>query len=237
MSIARLVAGGVGLWLAGACALPPGIAPQREPISSADAPKVALRSPRTDGPISLETALADRRSARNFEATPPSLDQLGQILWATQGITEPERPLRAAPSAGALYPLEIDLIAIGTEGLEDGVYRYLPETHELRLRRGGDPRAGVRAAAAQQDAITQAPAVLVIWGVRSRTAARYGARASRYVHLEAGHAAQNALLQATALGLASVPIGAFNDAVLRQVLDAGPGEQPLYLLPLGRPAE
>lgn len=196
-----------------------------------------LDSPRLEGPRSLEASLAGRRSVRSFQSTALTLQQVSQLLWAAQGVTDPERGLRAAPSAGALYPLEIDLIVFGTEGLEDGMYRYIAGQHQLRLRQRGDLRPALQSASLGQGALNEAPVVLVLWGVPSRTAARYGGRASRYVYLEAGHAAQNALLQAEALGLAGVPIGAFDDAALHRALGASPGEEPLYLLPFGRPAE
>jgi SagB-type dehydrogenase family enzyme len=208
----------------------------RTPASSPGPPgwsgaAVALPSPRHDGSFSLESALRSRRSVRAFAATPLTLDEIGQLLWAAQGVTDAAGH-RTAPSAGALYPLELDIVTAA------GVARYVPEGHELVLRGADDVRIGLRAAALDQAAISEAPLVIVVSGVVARTAERYGPeRAERYVALEAGHAAQNVLLQATALGLGTVPIGAFDDAAVRDVLGLADGEAPLYLIPIGWPAE
>lgn len=209
-----------------------GDAPQG-PALEHDGPAISLPAPQTDGATSLEAALAQRRSVRAFRDDPLSLEHISQLLWATQGITENARGLRTAPSAGALYPLEVDLVVVGTEGLDDGVYRYLPRSHELQPRLRGDARPAVHASSLQQDAILRAPALVVLWGVSSRTAARYGRRAPRYVQMEAGHAAQNTLLQATTLGLGGVPVGAFDDRAIQKALAVEPEESPQYVLPIG----
>lgn len=207
--------------------------PERGAPARPSGSKIVLEAARTDGPLSVEAALARRRSVRTFADQGLTVQQIGQLLWAAQGVTEPARGLRAAPSAGALYPIEVDVIAVGTAGLADGVYRYVPSEHALVQRRSGDLRADVRAGALDQDALAQAPLILALWGVESRTAARYGPRARSFVLLEAGHAAQNVLLQAVALDLASVPIGAFDADQLRRTLGAGRDEELLYLLPIG----
>ncbi len=195
-----------------------------------DTPTIPLPPPRLQGTISLEETLAKRRSVRQFRPEPLSLEQLSQLCWATQGITHPDG-LRTAPSAGALYPLEVYVL------LPQGVYHYDPQKHTLSRWREGDFRPALHAVSLRQDAIVQAPAVFVLTAVYERTEAKYGKqRSPRYLHIEVGHAAQNLLLQATALGLGSVPIGAFYDAGVQEALHLPADHQPLYLIPVGYPA-
>lgn len=190
---------------------------------------ITLPKPKLDGNGSLERVLAGRRSVREFAARPLSEGALSQLLWAAQGITHREG-YRTAPSAGALYPLEIHL------AMAEGLYHYEPRPHRLVMVLEGDPRRRLYEAALEQEAILDAPAVFVISGVYERTARKYGiSRAPRYVHLEAGHAAQNLLLQAVALELGAVPIGAFSDARLQKALALPADHQPLYLIPVGHP--
>ena len=188
---------------------------------------IDLPPPRQEGAFSLEEVLAKRRSVRQFSDDPLALEQLGQLLWAAQGITHPAG-LRTAPSAGALYPLEVYAVT------EQAVYHYEPQGHCLKVQIQGDVHAGLYEAALRQEAVRDAPVVIVITGVYARTAKKYGEeRSPRYVHLEAGHAAQNILLQAVALDLGAVPIGAFYDDQVQQVLELPPDHQPLYLIPTG----
>lgn len=195
------------------------------------APTIPLPPPRLQGTISLEETLAKRRSVRQFRPDSISIEQLSQLCWATQGITHPAG-LRTAPSAGALYPLEVYVL------LPQGVYHYDPQAHTLIRWQEGDLRPALHAVALRQDAILQAPAVFVITAVYERTQAKYGKqRSPRYVQIEVGHAAQNFLLQAVALGLGSVPIGAFYDEGVQEALNLPADHQPLYLLPVGVPAE
>ncbi len=206
------------------------VGPGKTPSPAASGAIVELPPPRTDGEVSLERALQERRSVRSFTPEPLTLEELGQLLWAGQGITA-DWGGRTAPSAGALYPLE--MYAATPEGL----YRYLPEGHRAQVVSAIDVRGALAAAALGQEAVAGAAAVLVIAAVPARTEAKYGDRAERYVHLEAGHAAQNVLLQAVALGLAAVPVGAFSDEDVARVLGLDRGEVPLYLIPVGHPAE
>jgi len=187
-----------------------------------------LPSPRLEGPVSLEAAMATRRSVRDLANDPLSRAELGQLLWAAQGITD-EEGRRTVPSAGATYPLEV-LVAT-----EEGVARYVPAGHRLAWLGATDVRGALRMAALDQAVVGEAPAVIVISGVVERTAPRYGERAERYVTLEAGHAAQNLLLQAAAMGLGAVPVGSFDDAEVHRVLGLATGEAPLYLVPVGHP--
>lgn len=202
--------------------------------AAAQETEIRLPAPQRDGKVSLERCLATRRSVRSFRDAPLGLVEVGQLLWAAQGITGGDR-LRTAPSAGALYPLEVYLVAGRVEGLEAGIYKYRPERQALVRRAGGDRRRAIARAALGQESVAEAPVTILIAGVVSRTARRYGDRAERYMHMEAGHAGQNICLQAVALGLASVPVGAFRDDELKRAAALDGEEAPLYLFPVGRP--
>jgi SagB-type dehydrogenase family enzyme len=181
------------------------------------------------GTLTLEETLAQRRSIRQFQDLPLTDSQIGQLLWAAQGVTNPTG-LRTAPSAGARYPLEV------YAATQDGLFRYLPAEHSRDQVLTNDPRPELYQAALQQDAVLEAPLVIVICAVFERTAQRYGdARTPQYVYLEAGHAAQNILLQAVALELGAVPIGSFFDEQISQSLSLPPNETPVYLIPIGHP--
>ncbi len=187
------------------------------------------------GKVSVEEAIARRRSVRHYSRKPLTLDALSQILWAAQGVTDSESGFRAAPSAGALYPLELYIVVRkgGIEGLPEGVYHYEPEGHGLTLVKGGDFVPELEAATRDQGIVMEAAATVVTTGILSRTAAKYGRRGTQYVFQESGHAAQNAFLQATTLGIGSVVMGAFNEGAVRRIVGAGPDERPLYVQPFG----
>ena len=195
---------------------------------------IALPEPSVDGTVPVEQALLRRRSVREFASEPLSLPAVSQLLWAAQGVTDPDGK-RSAPSAGALYPLEVHLVAGAVSGLRPGVYRYDPGEHKLEIRAEGDARARVASAALDQDWVADAPAILVITAVYGRTARKYGERSARYVHIEAGHAAQNVYLQAVALGLGTTLVGAFRDPELAAAVELPSREKPLALLPVGKP--
>jgi SagB-type dehydrogenase family enzyme len=195
---------------------------------------IELPEPRTRGSVSLEQSLAARRSVRRYSENPLELEQTGQLLWAAQGITS-RQGFRTAPSAGALYPLEIYAVVGQAAGLEPGIYRYGPRDHQLKLRKEGVHTEALCRAALSQSAVCDAPLCLVITGVMARTTGKYGKRGVQYVFLEAGHAAQNVLLQAAAMGLGAVPVGAFKDGAVSRLLELEEGEEPLYILPVGRP--
>ncbi len=194
---------------------------------------IGLPRPAQQGGLALTAALARRRSLRSWSSGALRLGEVAQLLWSAQGVTAPAG-LRAAPSAGALYPLEIDLAAARVDGLARGLYRYLSASHALRRRGDGDLRSRLARAALGQDWLAEAPAVLAISAVAQRTASRYGERAERYVAIEVGHAAENIYLQATALDLGTVIVGAFDDRQLAEVLGLAAEERPLALLPVGR---
>lgn len=195
---------------------------------------IALPSPNLEAAGSLNEALARRRSIRRFATAELPLQSVSQLLWAAQGVTDRDG-LRTAPSAGALYPLELYLLAGTVQDLAPGVYRYRPTDHSLQPTLTGDLRATLADAALDQDWIRQASVVLVIAAVHERTRRRYGERAERYVHIETGHAAQNVLLQAVSLGLGGTPVGAFDDSAVKQLLAMPGDEYPLLVIPLGVP--
>ena len=186
------------------------------------------------GSMSVEQVLERRRSVRAYADGSLSLQEVGQLAWAAQGVTDREHGYRTAPSAGATFPIEIDVLVHDVETLEDGIYRYLPDTHALRRRSVGDHRQAAYGAAYDQSMVRDAPLVVVISAVVARTAERYGERAERFVGIEVGHVAQNVYLQAEALGLGTVVIGAFEEGAMAAALELGDGERPLYLLPVGR---
>jgi SagB-type dehydrogenase family enzyme len=195
---------------------------------------IKLPEPRLDGAISIEKVLCTRRSVREFSSKPLELQQIAQLAWATQGITGAEAH-RTAPSAGGLYALELYIIAANVNGLPAGIYKYEILTHEVISLSEGDTRPRLSRAALEQSSISQAPAIFALAGVYERITKKYGDRGIRYVHMEAGHAAQNLLLQAVALGLGAVLVGAFNDANVKRALGLSKLETPLYLIPVGTP--
>ena len=190
--------------------------------------QIELPPPRTTGPMTLEEAFSKRQSVRTYADSPLSLEEIAQLFWAAQGVTRSWGG-RTAPSAGALYPLEV------YAATAKGVYHYLPDNHRAEVSLEQDVRTALWAAGLRQDCLRQAPTIFAITAVYERTAGKYGKRAERYVELEAGHAAQNLLLQAAALGLGAVPIGAFDDESVASALQLPAGEAPLYLIPVGRP--
>lgn len=196
--------------------------------------KIALPAPRSDSDTSVEEALLRRRSHRSFARSPLSLQEVAQLLWAAQGITDKAQGFRTAPSAGALYPLEVYLVVGEVEGLFPGVYRYLPEEHALVMTLNEDRREELYKVSLFQGWIRAAPVVLVFTAVYERTTRKYGERGIRYVYMEAGHAAQNVYLQAEALNLGTVVVGAFQDDGVKNALLLPKNEHPLYLMPVGR---
>lgn len=184
--------------------------------------------------VELVQALRERRSIRSFAPGPLDRRELAALLWAAQGITEPATGYRTAPSAGATYPLEVYAVVGDVEGLDAGLYRYMPQRHGLEEVFAGDIRDRLYRAALRQQPVRDAPVVLVVTAVAGRTERRYGTRAERYVAMEAGHASQNIYLQATALELGTVAIGAFDDGALSSALELSDGEEPFYLMPVGR---
>ena len=196
------------------------------------APNINLPVPRTEGAVSIESTLLKRRSVREFQDGPLSLESVSQLLWSAQGITDPHG-YRTAPSAGGLYPLELYIVVGNVQGLNPGIYHYRPKQHRLDLIVNGDFRRELCKASLSQEAIQQAPVVFVIFCVFERTTVKYRDRGVRYVFMEAGHAAQNLCLQAISLGLGSVTIGAFSDNEVARILKTDKGYAPIYIIPVG----
>jgi len=212
-----------------------GCVPAQEPILPQVEEEIAMKltEPRYDSDVSIEQTLLQRRSVRDYTGEPLSLQQVSQLLWAAQGITD-RQGLRTAPSAGGTYPLEIYLAVGDVENLARGVYRYQSVGHALTRVLDGDLRAKLADAALGQGCVKEGAINIVFTAVYERTTQRYGERGIRYVHMEVGHAAQNVYLQAVALHLGTVVIGAFHDDQVREILSLPQQEQPLYIMPVGR---
>ncbi|MDD2901478.1 MAG: SagB/ThcOx family dehydrogenase [Syntrophales bacterium] len=195
---------------------------------------VKLPPPALKGSVSVEEALQARRTVRRFASRSLDLQQISQLLWATQGITDP-RGLRTAPSAGATYPLEIYLVVgdHGVTGLAPGIYRYLPKGHALELTLKGDYRAPVARACLGQSWMATAPVMVVFAAEFKRCTARYGNRGVMYTHMEVGHAGENLFLQTQALRLAAGIVGAFTDQALSHTLNLPREHEPLLIMPVG----
>ncbi len=223
---------GIAVWLA---ASPLSGTPRRAPAGHpvATGRTVTLPPPDRVGSTTLERALSARRSIREYADRALPLADIGQLVWASQGRNDPSGAGRTAPSAGALYPLSVYVVAGRVTGLTAGVYRYDVTSHRLQEIAGGDRRDDLAQAALGQDPVRRAPAVLVIAGEYAVTATKYGDRTARFVHLEAGHAGQSLALTAAARGLGTVPIGAFEDDRLAGVLSLPDGQVPLALWPVG----
>ncbi len=206
--------------------------------------EVLLPLPTRVTSIPVEEAVLLRKSVREWARSPITISQLSMLLWASQGVVEEVDGWlrRAAPSAGATYPLEIYVI-VGEEGVSlgdgsyvvAGVYKYDYKRHSMKLIREGDVREGLWRASLRQDWVREAPVSLVICAIYERTTWRYGERGVRYVHIEVGHVGQNIYLMSAALGLGTVAIGAFHDDEVAGVIKAQQREHPLYVFPVGVP--
>lgn len=188
---------------------------------------INLPQPAVDGPVSIEKALLERRSVRSYKDEPLTMADISQILWAAQGITEPKRGLRTAPSAKALYLLSTYLLVGNVTGLSVGMYKYQPQGHGIVKVSDEDKRADLYKAVGQAP-IKNAPATLVFSGMSDQSPN------PRWMYMEGGHAAQNVFLQAQSLKLGTVTIGGFKDEDVRKVLNLSEKEQPIYIMPLGR---
>ncbi|HPM42338.1 MAG TPA: SagB/ThcOx family dehydrogenase [Candidatus Omnitrophota bacterium] len=186
-----------------------------------------LPEPRLKGNVSVEEAINNRRSVRNYAPKKIDVASISQLLWAAQGITDKSRGFRSTPSAGALYPLEIYLVK------DEGIYHYIPDGHKLELVSDKNVKKALVKAAHNQAFISEADIDIIVCGVYERAAVRYGDRAVRYTDMEAGHLAQNVFLQAIALGLDSVAIGAFSDSAVSEIVGLPKNSKPLYILPVG----
>ncbi len=198
--------------------------------------EVRLPTPKLKGEMSVEEAIFRRRSKRVYLEDPIKFEELSNILWAAQGITDPVNRFRAAPSAGATYPLEVYVVVgnNGVEGLSEGLYHYNPFDHVLEKCIDGDLSEELYAAALHQRWVREAPINIILTSIYERTKKIYGERGIRYVHMEAGHVGENIYLQAECLGLGTVVIGAFHDEETQQLLTLPEDQKPLYIIPVGR---
>ena len=194
---------------------------------------ITLPAPHLVSDFPVEQAIHERRSVREFSNKPLSLAEVSQLLWSAQGTTD-NKGHRAAPSAGALYPLVLYLVVGNVTGLEPGVYQYSSDGHKIHHVKEGDRRAELAEAALQQDWMQESAALLVFSAIEKKTSWKYGQRGIRYIHIEVGHSAQNVFLQAQSLGLSAAVVGAFNDSQVKTVLNLPAAEQVLYVMPVGR---
>lgn len=196
---------------------------------------VVLPEPLLDGKVSVEKAIHQRRTIRNFTDTLLSVAHLAQLLWAAQGITAPKGVGRSAPSGGARYPLDIYVIIgkNGVVGLGEGVYHYTPENHSLSPMNNRDIRREIGSASLGQMWMAGASVMFVITAEYRRITERYGERGIRYALIEAGHVGQNLFLQAEALGLGAGIVGAFADAEVVKVMGLPREHEPLLIMPVG----
>ncbi len=195
---------------------------------------IKLPAPVFRGNISVEEALKQRRSLRQYKNEALNLQQVSQLLWAAQGTTS-TTGFRTAPSAGGLYPLEVYVVSGNVQNLPAGVYHYLSAKNSLELISTGDKRKELAAAAHAQNDINEAAFDLLITANYKKTASKYGNRSERFADMEAGHAAQNIYLQTVSLGLGTVSIGVFDEAITKHLLSLPREETPLYIMPVGKP--
>ncbi len=193
---------------------------------------ISLPKPNLSSQTSLEKSIFERRSIREFSQEAMPLQQVGQLLWSAQGITDEASAYRAAPSAGALFPLKLYVAISNVDQLTNGIYQYLPAEHSLKQISPDHRQEEIAAAAANQMFLNDAALLLLIAADFDVTAAKYGERAGQYVFLEAGHAAQNVLLQAVSLELGAVPIGAIDEARFKDIFNLNE-VKPIYLVAVG----
>lgn len=195
--------------------------------------RIELPVPNESSDISVEEALLQRRSIRQYSQEPLKLQEVSQLLWSAQGVTN-ERGYRTAPSAGATFPLQLYIVAGNVEGLDKGVYLYDPDSHSLGQVEKQDVQPELHSAALRQSPVLNAPILLVFTAIYDRTTGHYGERGIRYVHNEVGHAAQNVHLQVISMEMGTVVIGAFRDNAVKEIMNLPENEEPLYIMPVGK---
>lgn len=196
--------------------------------------RIQLPEPKTKGQVSIEEAIANRRSVRGYKDEPLTLAEISQLVWAAQGITDSDLGKRSAPSAGGIYPVEIYVVVQNVEGLEAGVYHYVPAVNvleEVFLEEVSERLSGT---ALGQDFIAEAPVNLIVTGNAPIVMEKYGNEGMKYTNIEIGHVSQNIYLQAEGLGLGTVTIGALNEEAIRHVLDLPSEHTPHYIMPVGK---
>jgi len=191
---------------------------------------IQLAEPSLTGSLSLEEALARRRSVRRFNNQPLDLTQIGQLAWAGQGITEKQRGFRTAPSAGAIYPIKLYFAT------QEGLFVYKTGEHSLEQTSSQDIRKRLAVAALRQRAVAEAACDIIVTGSVRKLADKYADKARRFMLMEAGHIAQNILLQSVSLDLACVPVGAFDINRVRKLCRLPMTLEPIYIICVGHPA-
>jgi len=190
--------------------------------------EIRLPAPKTSGGMSLTETLAKRRSQRSFASKPLSMKQVSQLCWAAQGITDTQHGYRTAPSAMALYVIHVFVVD------DKGAHEYVPQPHALRPLSVDGALHRLRTAVGQPS-VKSVPLLMVLAMEPARLEAKCGKNADRYALMESGHVAQNVLLQATAMGLVSVPVGGIDESKVAEALHLPKGVRPVYVLPLGYP--
>ena len=191
-----------------------------------------LPEPNLQSNFSLEQALKQRRSRRDFSDNPISLNQLSQVLWAAYGITK-EPIYKTAPSAGAIYPMTIYVSTCKVKNMENGFYRYIPETHSLKLIDDNNYKKIIYKLGYRQNCLKNPAFTILMAANFNKIENRYGNKAKRYTFMEAGHISQNIYLQVESLGLGTVAVGAFNEASMNKNLPVKAEENIIYIMPIG----
>lgn len=193
---------------------------------------IQLPQPLYQGQLSIEEAINRRKSIRDYSNQPLTLIEVSQLLWAAQGKNQ--EGSKVAPSAGALYSIEIYVVAKNVEGLVAGIYHYLSEDHALEVHQNTQIDQDLKKAAYDQSYVEEAPVKIIISGIFARTTKKYGERGIQYVYQESGHIAQNIYLQAESLGLGTVVVGGFDQKKVDNLFNFKEGQQTLYIMPVGK---
>ena len=208
-------------------------APEQQAVASSSGAQITLPQPQRQGDISVEEALDRRESRRRYGGAALDLSDIGQLLWSAGGLGADAvlGATRTAPSAGGIYHIELYLVTGETEGLEAGVYLYDAPSHSLTSISTGDVREELADAALSQGFISQDPISIVMAADYGRSTGRYGERGERYAHMDAACASENVALQAEAMGLGTVVVGAFSDDAVADIIKAK--GIPLIIMPIG----
>lgn len=207
---------------------------------------IELPAPSFGSNTSIEKALLTRRSERIYKQDAIKLKDLSQILWAAQGVTmkidtvpgwwvgqEWLGGVRTAPSAGALFPIELYIAVGDVENLDQGLYKYNALNHTIIKIADGDKREEVRKAALGQSAVGNGPACIIITANFGRTEYKYESRATQYVYIESGAVCQNIYLQCNSLSIGTVMIGAIREEPMKVALGLPDSETPIGVMPIG----
>jgi SagB-type dehydrogenase family enzyme len=202
------------------------------PMIKAQDGRIKLPSPDIQDSLTVSQAIEKRRTIRSFTDEKVTLAQISQLLWAAQGITSPQG-LRAAPSAGALYPLELYINVKKSDSLREGIYKFNPISQSLFRVIDKDLSKEIAEASLHQKWMAEAPVMFVFTAIYERTTGKYGDRGVRYAMIEAGSSSENLFLQAQSIGLDCGIVGAFHDSEIKQLLDLEKRSNPLLIMPVG----